>query len=73
MNTKLFGDISWTIDNPQASNIPNQNINWNQTGITTSGTIFIELPITRYHEAVKTLTYRASDIPTLHHLLGCRS
>ncbi len=29
----LFYNINWTIDNSQVSNIPNQNISWNQTGI----------------------------------------
>ncbi len=44
--------------------------NWNQTGITNANTILIEVPIDVHSHEFKTLTYRASDIPTLHHLLG---
>ncbi len=66
----LFYNINWTIDNSQVSNIPNQNINWNQTGITNANTIFIEVPTDINSQEWKKLTYRASDIPTLHHLLG---
>ncbi len=70
MAQSLFSNIDWQITDGQLLNVPNQNINWVQSGISRSNTISIVVPIDRYSELDNTLTYRVSDIPTLHHLLG---
>ncbi len=70
MAQTLFGNINWQITDGQGLNVPDQDINWRLYSYSRSGTININLPIERYSQLDKSLTYRLGDLPTLRHLLG---